>query len=134
MANPDWGAVDSKLVRKSPAHYEDGVYLMAETNRCEEKQCIILYEVGFKNDFPRPSPRSLSEAFMKGSDGHGSVRNRTTMLAFFGQVSRDSYFLTCCCPQQNIMTDSTGQPLMICTASVHARLTYCTRRLSPPRS
>ena len=48
MANPDWGAVDSKLVRKSPAHYEDGVYLMAETNRCEEKQCTILYEVGFK--------------------------------------------------------------------------------------
>ena len=23
---------------------------------------------------------------MKGSDGHGSVRNRTAMLAFFGQV------------------------------------------------
>ena len=46
-----------------------------------------------KSDFPRPSPRSLSEAFMKGSDGHGSVRNRTTMLAFFGQVSRDSYLL-----------------------------------------
>ena len=38
MANPDWGAVDSKLVRKSPAHYEDGVYLMAETNRFFEKK------------------------------------------------------------------------------------------------
>ena len=35
---PDWGAVDSKLVRKSPAHYEDGVYLMAETNRFSEKK------------------------------------------------------------------------------------------------
>ena len=38
MASPDWGAVDSKLVRKSPAHYEDGVYLMAETNRFSEKK------------------------------------------------------------------------------------------------
>ena len=66
MANPEWGAVDSRLARKTPAHYEDGVYMMAETNR--------------------PSPRQLSEAFMKGSDGQGSVRNRTTMLAFFGQV------------------------------------------------
>ena len=66
MANPDWGSVDSRLARKTPAHYEDGVYMMAETNR--------------------PSPRQLSEAFMKGSDGQGSRRNRTTMLAFFGQV------------------------------------------------
>ena len=66
MANPEWGAVDSRLARTTPAHYEDGVYMMAETNR--------------------PSPRQLSEAFMKGSDGQGSVRNRTTMLAFFGQV------------------------------------------------
>ena len=66
LANPDWGSVDSRLARKTPAHYEDGVYTMAETNR--------------------PSPRDLSN-FMKGSDGHGSVLNRTTMLAFFGQVS-----------------------------------------------
>merc|ERR1719348_975018 len=66
MANPEWGSTDSRLARMTPAHYEDGVYLMAETNR--------------------PSPRELSEAFMKGSDGHGSVRNRTAMLAFFGQV------------------------------------------------
>ena len=33
MANPDWGSVDSRLARKTPATYEDGVYLMAETNR-----------------------------------------------------------------------------------------------------
>ena len=43
-----------------------------------------------KNIYCRPSPRELSEAFMKGSDGHGSVRNRTTMLAFFGQVSNST--------------------------------------------
>ena len=35
----------------------------------------------------RPSPRRLSQAFMKGDDeGMGSTRNRTAMLAFFGQV------------------------------------------------
>jgi len=66
MAHPEWGAVDNRLSRKTPATYEDGVYMMAESNR--------------------PSPRQLSEAFMKGSDGHGSVRNRTALLAFFGQV------------------------------------------------
>ena len=87
MASPDWGAVDSKLVRKSPAHYEDGVYLMAETNRFSEKKQMSRKGSIKKLVFFRPSPRSLSEAFMKGSDGHGSVRNRTTMLAFFGQVS-----------------------------------------------
>jgi len=63
MAHPDWGAVDNRLSRKTPATYEDGVYLMAESNR--------------------PSPRQLSQAFMKGSDGLGSVRNRTALLAFF---------------------------------------------------
>ena len=36
----------------------------------------------------RPSPRTLSEAFMKGGEdgGKGSQRNRTALLAFFGQV------------------------------------------------
>lgn len=34
----------------------------------------------------RPSPRKLSQLFMKGHDGMGSMRNRTAMLAFFGQV------------------------------------------------
>ena len=33
MANPDWGSVDWRLARVTPAHYEDGVYMMAETNR-----------------------------------------------------------------------------------------------------
>ena len=30
MANPDWGSVDWRLARVTPAHYEDGVYMMAE--------------------------------------------------------------------------------------------------------
>ena len=34
----------------------------------------------------RPSPRDLSQAFMKGADGLGSLRNRTAMQTFFGQV------------------------------------------------
>lgn len=34
----------------------------------------------------RPSPRTLSQEFMKGRDGVGSSRNRTALLAFFGQV------------------------------------------------
>jgi dual oxidase len=34
----------------------------------------------------RPSPRTLSEAFLKGQDGMPSARNRTALLAFFGQV------------------------------------------------
>ena len=59
---------DSRLTRKTPASYADGVYMMAGPDR--------------------PSPRKLSQAFMKGKDeGMGSTRNRTAMLAFFGQVS-----------------------------------------------
>lgn len=56
---------DSHLTRKTPPSYADGVYMLAGQNR--------------------PSPRKLSEIFMKGSDGVGSARNRTAMLAFFGK-------------------------------------------------
>lgn len=34
----------------------------------------------------RPSPRKLSQQLLKGTDGLGSLANRTAMLAFFGQV------------------------------------------------
>ena len=37
----------------------------------------------------RPNPRKLSELFMKGPDGLGSVMNRTALFAFFGTI--------CCC-------------------------------------
>lgn len=66
LAHPSWGSVESRLTRKTPASYADGVYMMAGQDR--------------------PSPRKLSQAIMKGSDGMGSARNRTAMLAFFGQV------------------------------------------------
>merc|ERR1719500_47761 len=68
MAHPDWGSVDNRLTRKTPASYSDGVYTMDQGSK------------------ERPSPRSLSQAFMQGTDGKASVRNRTALLAFFGQV------------------------------------------------
>lgn len=57
---------ESHLSRKAPPAYSDGVYMLAGQNR--------------------PSPRKLSQLFMKGQDGLGSMYNRTAMLAFFGQV------------------------------------------------
>lgn len=33
----------------------------------------------------QPNPRLLSQHFMKGQDGLPSARNRTTMMAFFGE-------------------------------------------------
>lgn len=66
LAHPSWGAIDNQLTRKAPASYGDGVYTM--------------------NGEGRPSPRTLSQAFMKGEDGLGSLKNRTALSAFFGQV------------------------------------------------
>ena len=56
---------DSQLTRKAPASYADGVYTM--------------------NGHGRPSPRTLSQAFMKGADGLKSIKNRTALLTFFGE-------------------------------------------------
>ncbi|XP_059617846.1 dual oxidase [Phlebotomus argentipes] len=66
LAHPDWGSVDTHLVRKAPSAYSDGVYALAGANR--------------------PSPRRLSRLFMRGVDGLASKSNRTAILAFFGQV------------------------------------------------
>ena len=68
LAHPAWGAVDAHLTRKTPPSYADGVYMMSGADR--------------------PSPRNLSQAFMKGADGLGSLMNRTAMQTFFGQVGR----------------------------------------------
>ena len=57
---------ESRLIRKTPQAYGDGVYMMAGSDR--------------------PNPRKLSQVLMKGVDGLGSLRNRTALLAFFGQV------------------------------------------------
>jgi dual oxidase len=45
--------------------YSDGVYMLAGQHR--------------------PSPRKLSQFFMKGEEGLPSVHNRTALLAFFGK-------------------------------------------------
>ena len=66
LAHPGWGSTESHLTRKTPPSYSDGVYMM--------------------NGDTRPSPRKLSQAFMKGADGLGSLKNRTALQTFFGQV------------------------------------------------
>ncbi|XP_073969944.1 dual oxidase isoform X3 [Rhodnius prolixus] len=66
LAHPHWGSVESQMTRKTPAAYKDGVYMMSGEDR--------------------PSARRISQLFMKGSDGLPSIRNRTALLAFFGQV------------------------------------------------
>ena len=66
LAHPDWGAVEAHLTRKTPPAYADGVYMMSGENR--------------------PSPRQLSQAFIKGEDGLGTLMNRTALQTFFGQV------------------------------------------------
>ena len=66
LAHPAWGATEAHLTRKTPPSYSDGVYMMSGDSR--------------------PSPRKLSQAFMKGDDGLASLHNRTAMQTFFGQV------------------------------------------------
>ncbi|CAL4074334.1 unnamed protein product [Meganyctiphanes norvegica] len=66
LAHPTWGAAESRLTRKTPASYADGVYMLAGQDR--------------------PSPRKLSARFMNGADGMPSQSGRTALLAFFGQV------------------------------------------------
>ena len=73
LAHPAWGTVDSHLVRKTPPSYADGVYMMSGGDR--------------------PSPRNLSQAFMRGLDGLPSLKNRTAMQTFFGQVRATNPFL-----------------------------------------
>ena len=73
LAHPAWGTVDSHLVRKTPPSYADGVYMMSGGDR--------------------PSPRNLSQAFMRGLDGLPSLKNRTAMQTFFGQVCATNPFL-----------------------------------------
>ena len=57
---------------QTPPSYADGVYVMSGGNR--------------------PSPRNLSQAFMRGADGLGSLKNRTAMQTFFGQVGPIVHF------------------------------------------
>jgi dual oxidase len=53
------------MTRKTPPAYWDGVYMMAGQDR--------------------PSARTISQIFMRGDDGLRSAKNRTALLAFFGE-------------------------------------------------
>ncbi|XP_076326783.1 dual oxidase-like isoform X2 [Tachypleus tridentatus] len=66
LAHPEWGSIESQLVRKAPPSYADGVYMLAGQDR--------------------PSPRVISQALLKGEDGNQSYRNLTALFAFFSQV------------------------------------------------
>ena len=90
LAHPGWGTVDSHLVRKTPPSYADGVYMMSGGNRCVESQALCHLNLSFCS---RPSPRDLSQTFMKGADGLGSLMNRTAMQTFFGQVGLEDMSL-----------------------------------------
>jgi hypothetical protein len=67
LANADWGSVGSRLYRKAPSNYADGVYML---------------------DDSLPSARVLSELVFAGADGLAHTRNCTTMLAFFSRLRR----------------------------------------------
>lgn len=65
LINPDWGAVDTHLLRKSKVGYADGVYHMAGPMR--------------------PNPFEISSAALRGPMGFGSPRGRNAMITYFGQ-------------------------------------------------
>lgn len=65
LINPEWGAVDTHIIRKSKVAYADGVYHMAGPKR--------------------PNPFEISTAALRGKMGFGSQRGRNAMLTFFGQ-------------------------------------------------
>ncbi|XP_078052427.1 dual oxidase-like isoform X2 [Augochlora pura] len=65
IGRPELGAVDTPLLRRWPAAYEDGVYKPSGCNR--------------------PNPIELSENLLKGDMSSVSKTGRNTLLVFFGQ-------------------------------------------------
>jgi dual oxidase len=64
LARPEMGAVDTPLLRRSPAVYEDGVYK--------------------PSGFNRPEPLEISEQLLSGKIGSKSKTGRNALLVFFG--------------------------------------------------
>uniref|UniRef100_T1IYT7 NAD(P)H oxidase (H2O2-forming) n=1 Tax=Strigamia maritima TaxID=126957 RepID=T1IYT7_STRMM len=81
LGHPSWGSIYSHLTRKVPPSYADGVYMLAGQNR--------------------PSARVISDAIMSGSDGLASSKNKTVLMAFFGQLVSSEI----------LMASETGCPL-----------------------
>ncbi|XP_015123350.1 dual oxidase [Diachasma alloeum] len=65
LGKPELGAVDTPLLRSSPAAYGDGVYELAGQNR--------------------PNPLELSEQLLSGPIGSKSRTGKNALLVFFGQ-------------------------------------------------
>ncbi|XP_012942535.1 dual oxidase 2 [Aplysia californica] len=65
LLHPDWGAIDTHLLRRSPTNYSDGVYEPSGPNR--------------------PNPLDISKIAFHGKDGLQSDRSRNALLVFFGQ-------------------------------------------------
>ncbi|XP_012281785.1 dual oxidase 2 isoform X2 [Orussus abietinus] len=65
VGRPELGAVDTPLLRRWPAAYEDGVYKPAGHNR--------------------PEPLELSEKLLSGNIGSKSRTGKNALLVFFGQ-------------------------------------------------
>ncbi|GFO25868.1 hypothetical protein PoB_005237300 [Plakobranchus ocellatus] len=65
LVHPDWGAIDTHLLRLSRSAYSDGVYEPSGRNR--------------------PNPFTISQIAFKGNNTLSSLRKRNALLAFFGQ-------------------------------------------------
>ncbi|XP_055864170.1 dual oxidase 2-like [Biomphalaria glabrata] len=65
LLHPDWGAIDTHLLRRSPVSYRDGVYEPAGKGL--------------------PNPFDISRIAFNGSNNLSSERNRNALLVFFGQ-------------------------------------------------
>ncbi|CAL1526685.1 unnamed protein product [Lymnaea stagnalis] len=65
LLHPDWGAIDTHLLRRSKVSYSDGVYEPSGINR--------------------PNPLTISRIAFNGTNNLSSVRNRNALLVFFGQ-------------------------------------------------
>lgn len=64
VGKPELGAVDTPLLRRLPAAYEDGVYKPSGSNR--------------------PEPLEISEKLLSGKIGSKSRTGRNALLVFFG--------------------------------------------------
>lgn len=67
IGKPELGAIDTPLLRRWPADYEDGVYKPSGSNR--------------------PEPLVLSESLLKGNIGSKSRTGKNALLVFFGIIN-----------------------------------------------
>jgi len=70
VGRPELGAVDTPLLRRLPAAYEDGVYKPSGSKR--------------------PEPLEISEKLLRGDIGSKSRTGRNVLLVFFGMRKNDS--------------------------------------------